>query len=144
MASTGTFDLERFVVAQEGVYTNALAELRAGHKRTHWIWFIFPQFAGLGKSERSRRFAIQKLAEARAYLGHPILGARLLECVEALLQIHDRSAREIVGHPDDLKLRSSATLFAHLSAEESVFHQLLDKFFQGVRDPETMVLMGRE
>ncbi|HEY2163621.1 MAG TPA: DUF1810 domain-containing protein, partial [Gemmatimonadaceae bacterium] len=110
MDSRDTFDLGRFVAAQEDVYDSALAEIRAGRKRTHWMWFVFPQIAGLGFSETSARFAIKTAAEARAYLAHPILGPRLLECCEALLELRSRSAAEIFGSPDDLKLRSCATL----------------------------------
>lgn len=138
------YPLTRFLTAQVPIYAQALAELRAGAKRTHWVWFIFPQFRGLGKSDTSRYFAIQSLDEARAYLAHPVLGPRLVECAEALLNVEGKSAREIMGPPDDLKLRSCATLFAHLSVEGSVFHRLLEKYFQGVRDPETMVLIGGE
>jgi len=134
--------LERFIAAQDGSYPYALAELHAGRKRTHWMWFIFPQFNGLGSSAMSRRYAVTDLAEARAYLAHPVLGPRLRECAEALLQIRGRSAREILGSPDDLKLRSSATLFAQVSAEGSVFHRVLAQYFGGEPDPRTLRLLG--
>jgi uncharacterized protein (DUF1810 family) len=131
-------DLTRFVEAQRGSYAPALAEIRAGRKRTHWMWYIFPQIAGLGFSAMSRRYAIQDRAEAEAYLSHPLLGARLRECVEALLAIEGCSAHDIFGAPDDLKLRSCATLFASVSPDGSFFHRLLDAYFQGEPDRETL------
>jgi len=132
--------LDRFLTAQNPVYDQVLTELSDGRKRTHWMWFIFPQIAGLGASETSRRFAIRNLDEARAYLAHPILGARLRQCAALLLQLRDRSAHEIFGSPDDLKLRSSATLFAQVSPPNSVFHQVLDQFFGGDEDARTIAL----
>jgi uncharacterized protein (DUF1810 family) len=134
--------LQRFLDAQEGVYDDARAEIRAGRKTSHWMWFIFPQFDGLGFSATSRHFAIHSAAEARAYLAHPVLGPRLAECAESTLSIEGRTAREIFGSPDDLKLRSSATLFASVSPEPSVFHQLLDRFFDGQPDRRTLELMA--
>ena len=128
-SSTDPFDLNRFVEAQAVNYSVALSELRAGRKRTHWIWYIFPQIAGLGHSAMSERYAIRSEDEARAYLAHPVLGARLIECAEAVLGIEGRSASEIMGSPDDLKLRSCATLFAHVSSAASVFHRILDKYY---------------
>ncbi len=125
MDSRDTFDLGRFVSAQDGVYDSALAEIRGGRKRTHWMWFVFPQIAGLGSSAVSARFAIRGAAEARAYLAHPILGPRLLECCEALLELSSTSATEIFGSPDDMKLRSCATLFASVSESGSVFERVL-------------------
>ena len=119
----------------------ALAEIRGGQKRSHWMWFIFPQIAGLGFSPTSQHYAIKSVAEARAYLDHPVLGARLLECAEAALSVDGRTAREIFGSPDDLKLRSSATLFASVSPEGSVFHRLLDRFFDGAADEKTLALL---
>lgn len=136
------FDLNRFVEAQEDIYDDALAELRAGRKRSHWMWFIFPQFEGLGFSATSHHFAIHSAAEARAYLAHPVLGPRLVECAEAVLAVAGRSAREIFGSPDDLKLRSSATLFASVSPDGSVFHRLLDKYFDGTPDQRTLELLA--
>jgi uncharacterized protein (DUF1810 family) len=132
-------DLQRFVDAQEreGTYEQALTELRAGRKTTHWIWFIFPQVAGLGQSEMSRRFAIDSLGEARAYLGHPILGPRLRECCQALLEVTGRSAREILGETDATKLRSSMTLFTNAAADDSLFQAVLGKYYEGERDKET-------
>ncbi len=135
-------DLSRFVRAQEGVYERALAEVRSGRKRSHWMWYIFPQLAGLGFSATSRRYAIKSLAEAEAYLNHPVLGPRLRECAEAALQVQGRSAFEVFGSPDDVKLRSCATLFALVSPPGSVFEQLLDKYFQGERDDQTLRLLG--
>ena len=135
-------DLDRFVQAQEDNYADALAEIARGRKSSHWMWYVFPQFVGLGVSPTSRRFAIKSAAEARAYLAHPALGPRLVACAEAALRVEGRSAFEIFGSPDDTKLRSSATLFAAVSPAGSVFHRLLDKFFQGRRDEKTLELLG--
>lgn len=135
------FHLERFVRAQEPVYDQALDELRRGHKQTHWMWFVFPQLEGLGASPTSRFYGISGADEARAYLKHPVLGPRLLECATALLQIDGRSARDILGPPDDLKLQSSATLFSHISPGDSPFDRLLEKYFQGMRDGRTLQLL---
>jgi uncharacterized protein (DUF1810 family) len=134
-------DLTRYLHAQEGVYEQALAEIRSGRKRSHWMWFIFPQYDGLGFSSTSKLYAIRSVAEARAYLNHPVLGTRLVECCEAVLQIEGRSAREIFGSPDDLKLRSCATLFARVSPVGSVFERVLEKYFQGAEDGETIRLI---
>ncbi|MBS0260655.1 MAG: DUF1810 domain-containing protein [Planctomycetes bacterium] len=136
------FQLERFVAAQNTNYDEALAELQQGRKRTHWMWYIFPQFDGLGHSSTARYYAIKSLAEARAYLAHPILGPRLLECASAVLQVSGRTASEIFGFPDDLKLHSSATLFAAVSPADSVFSRLLQKYFKGSRDEKTSQLIG--
>ncbi len=140
MHSRDTFGLDRFVSAQEDVYDSALAEIRAGRKRTHWMWFVFPQLRGLGSSPISRQFAIRSAAEARAYLAHPILGPRLLECCHALLELKSTSATEIFGSPDDLKLRSCATLFAYVSEPGSVFERVLERFYGGVPDEKTVTL----
>lgn len=133
-------DLERFVSAQgNGVYRRALAELRAGAKRSHWMWFVFPQLAGLGRSETARFYAIGNLAEARAYLAHPVLGPRLIECTEAMLSWAGRqSAEAILGPIDAMKLRSSLTLFEAASNDVPAFSRALDAFFDGVRDPATL------
>ena len=139
---TDPHDLARFVQAQEGVYAQALAEIRSGRKRSHWMWFVFPQFDGLGFSPTSRRYAIRSLAEAKAYLAHPILGPRLTACAEAVLGVHGRTAADIFGSPDDMKLRSSATLFAQVSPDGSVFQRVLDQYFDGVPDGETLRLMA--
>jgi uncharacterized protein (DUF1810 family) len=136
-------DLQRFVDAQSGVYDQALAELRAGRKESHWMWFVFPQIAGLGRSATSERFAIRGLAEAAAYLEHPVLGPRLIECAEAMLFVPRRSAHEILGSPDDLKLQSSATLFSRIAPDGSVLHRLLDRFFDAVADERTLELLAR-
>ena len=136
------FSLHRFVQAQAQVYQQALAEIRGGRKRSHWMWFIFPQFDGLGFSWTSRQYSVKSLAEAEAYLAHPVLGSRLRECAVAALGVADRSAAEIFGSPDDLKLRSSATLFAGVSPEGSVFHQILDRYFHGEPDDKTLRLAG--
>ena len=130
-------DLDRFVSAQAGVYADALAELKAGRKRTHWMWFIFPQIAGLGFSPAAQRYAIASLDEARAYLAHPVLGPRLRECAQTLLAVDGMSAREILGYPDDLKLRSSMTLFARAADDPDVFEAVLDRYYDGP-DPRTL------
>jgi len=137
-------DLERFVRAQRDDYAQALAEIRSGRKRSHWMWYVFPQFEGLGFSPTSQRYAIKSLDEAAAYLRHPVLGPRLSECAEAVLAVDGRSASEIFGSPDDVKLRSSATLFACVSPAGSVFERLLAKYFRGERDEATLRLVGRE
>jgi uncharacterized protein (DUF1810 family) len=136
------YNLSRFVQAQEHVYDQALAEIKSGWKQSHWMWYIFPQLEGLGFSPTSRRYSIKSLAEAEAYLSHPILGPRLVECCEALLHVEGRSAFDIFGSPDDMKLRSCVTLFALVSPTGSVFYQLLDKYFQGGRDVKTLRLLG--
>jgi uncharacterized protein (DUF1810 family) len=148
MADTGTprdaadpYDVNRFVEAQRDNYEPALAEIRAGRKQSHWMWYVFPQFAGLGFSPTSQRYAIKSVAEARAYLEHPVLGPRLVECAEAALGLVGRSAREVFDFPDDLKLRSSATLFASVAPPGSVFDRLLAKYFQGERDDQTLRLL---
>ena len=135
------FNLRRFVSAQEKIYGDVLAELRSGQKRTHWMWFIFPQIDGLGYSPTSKHYAIKSKEEARQYLNHPVLGGRLLECAEIVLDIKGRSASEIFGSPDDLKLKSSMTLFASVTNPESVFARVLDKYFYGQRDSKTLNLL---
>jgi uncharacterized protein (DUF1810 family) len=136
------YELNRFVDAQAADYPRALSELRAGEKRSHWMWYIFPQIAGLGHSPMSRRYSIKSAAEARAYLNHPVLGPRLRECFRAVTDIVGRSAREIFGSPDDLKLRSCATLFDSVSTGD-VFAQVIEKYFDGERDEETLRLLAR-
>ena len=136
------FDLARFVKAQAGIYEQALAEIRSGRKRSHWMWFIFPQIDGLGASSMSKRYAIRSIAEAKAYLDHPLLGPRLLESAEAALAVQTSSALELFGSPDDMKLRSCATLFARVSSEDSVFSQLINKYFDGKPDDRTLQLTG--
>ena len=139
--TTDPFNLRRFVEAHEAVYNNVLSELRGGRKRTHWMWFIFPQIAGLGHSSTSKYYAIQGRVEAQHYLDHPILGARLVECSEIVLNVNGRSASEIFGSPDDLKLRSSITLFAALPDSNPVFTHVLEKYFQGEPDTRTLKLL---
>jgi uncharacterized protein (DUF1810 family) len=138
-----TFDLERFVQAQAGVHDLALAELRAGRKTGHWMWFVFPQLTGLGSSPMSQRYAIGSLDEARAYLGDPVLGPRLRACTAAVLAQDDRTAEAIFGGVDAMKLRSSMTLFHRAAPEEPVFRHVLDQFFEGAPDPLTDSLLGR-
>ena len=136
------YDLTRFVEGQESVYARALGEIRAGRKRSHWMWYVFPQFAGLGFSATSRRYAIRSAAEAESYLRHPTLGPRLIECCEAVLGVESRTAHDIFGSPDDLKLRSCVTLFAEVAPKGSVFERVLEKYFEGARDEQTFRLMG--
>ncbi|ULO22615.1 DUF1810 domain-containing protein [Methylocystis sp. SB2] len=137
-ASDDPYGLARFVAAQKPVYAEATAELAAGRKRSHWMWFVFPQLEGLGTSEMARRYAIRSLAEAEAYLDHPLLGARLKECVGLINNIQARSAHEIFGSPDDLKFHSSMTLFAAAAPQEPLFGEALHKYFAGRRDPLTV------
>jgi uncharacterized protein (DUF1810 family) len=135
------FDLERFVTAQAPVYVAVLAELAAGHKRSHWMWFVFPQLRGLGMSSTAEFYGIASLAEAEAYLAHPLLGPRLVACTRAVLRHRDRSLREIFGSPDDLKFRSSMTLFAHAGGDP-LFRQALDAFCDGREDERTLALLS--
>jgi uncharacterized protein (DUF1810 family) len=135
-------DLHRFVAAQEEIHAAALDELRRGSKDGHWMWFVFPQIAGLGRSETARFFAIKSWAEAQAYLRHEILGPRLEECAAALLPVEGKSAGQIFGSPDDLKLHSSMTLFAAVAGEGSVFQAVLAKFYHGAADGRTLELLG--
>ena len=136
------YDLERFVTAQQGVYEGVLEELRGGRKTGHWIWFIFPQVAGLGFSSMSRHFAIGSLDEARAYLDHPVLGARLRECAEVVLATKGRTAVEIFGPTDAMKLRSCMTLFHRAAPDAAEFAQVLDRFYSGVTDEATDTRLG--
>lgn len=132
------YDLQRFVDAQQDHYEQALKELRSGHKRTHWMWFIFPQIQGLGRSATAQRYAISGSEEAIAYLQHPLLGPRLRACTEAMLEYGTRSARQILGSPDDLKFRSSMTLFAQVASDPALFEQALQVFFDGQPDPASL------
>ena len=136
------FDLQRFIDAQAPVIDRVQAELRRGRKESHWMWFIFPQIAGLGSSTMSQRYAIASLDEARAYLDHPVLGPRLRVCTELVLSHEGRSAHAIFGRPDDMKFRSCLTLFAKASGD-ALFSRGLDMFFDGKRDPATLSLTGR-
>ena len=142
MIACDPYGLARFVDAQERTYEQALSEIRSGRKRSHWMWYVFPQFDGLGLSATSKRYAIKSVAEAEAYLRHPILGPRLFESVQAVLRVEGRSAFEIFGSPDDMKLRSCATLFASISPAGSVFEQLLARYFGGEADARTLRLLG--
>jgi uncharacterized protein (DUF1810 family) len=128
------FNLDRFISAQENIYDHVVAELKTGKKRSHWMWFIFPQIDGLGKSSTAKFYALKSLEEARAYFNHPILGQRLLECTQLVLSIKNRTASQIFGFPDDLKLKSSMTLFSLISPSESEFNQVLVQFFDGEKD----------
>ncbi len=141
MPNNEPYSLDRFVEAQERVYPDVLAELRSGAKRSHWMWFIFPQVEGLGQSPTSRFYSIKSLEEARQYLAHPILGARLLECSRVLLSLEGRTAHEIFGAPDDMKLRSCMTLFGSVAGSDKTFAAVLDKYFDGKRDPRTLELL---
>ena len=141
MNNKDTYNLNRFISAQEGVFESVLAELSSGQKRTHWMWFIFPQIDGLGQSTTSRYYSIKSSDEARQYLKHPILGARLLKCAELLLTIEGKSAAEIFGFPDNQKLKSSMTLFACVTDSEPVFAQVLKKYFDGKQDEKTIYLL---
>jgi len=132
------YNLRRFVDAQEPVYDEVLAELRSGRKRSHWIWFVFPQLRGLGRSPIAQRFGISSLDEARAYVGHDVLGPRLRECARLAAQIEGRCADDVFGWPDNLKVRSSMTLFAHATDDNADFRAVLDKFYDGVQDPATI------
>jgi uncharacterized protein (DUF1810 family) len=136
--SADPHDLKRFVDAQEPVYQEVLKELRTGKKRSHWIWFIFPQIAGLGSSPTAQRYAIASIDEALAYLGHPILGARLRECTAIVNQIEGRTVSEIFGWPDDMKFRSCMTLFAQATTDNQVFRDALEKYFSGEADQQTL------
>ncbi len=137
------YDLRRFTKAQRNTYDRVLAELRNGKKQTHWMWYIFPQIDGLGHSATSRRYAIKSIEEARQYLNHPVLGKRLLECVKVILAIEGRSISEIFGDPDDMKLKSSMTLFTCIPNSPSVLFRVLDKYFNGNRDVKTLQLFEK-
>jgi len=137
-----SYNLSRFISAQEGVFENVLTELRNGQKRTHWMWFIFPQINGLGQSATSKHYSIKNAEEARKYVNHPVLGERLLKCAELILAIDGKSALEIFGSPDDKKLKSSMTLFACVTDISSVFIHVLEKYFSGKRDRKTIYLLG--
>jgi uncharacterized protein (DUF1810 family) len=136
------YNLNRFINAQAGVYDRALAELRNGAKRSHWMWFIFPQIDGLGFSPTTRLYSIKSLEEARQFLAHPVLVSRLKECAEAVLGVNGRSALDIFGNPDVLKLQSSMTLFSLVAGPHSVFDRVLEKFYEGKRDTRTLQILG--
>jgi uncharacterized protein (DUF1810 family) len=135
------YELDRFIDAQNSVYEDALSELMAGRKKSHWMWFIFPQIAGLGTSPMTKKYAIRSAEEALAYLDDPILGSRLMRCVEAVLSNGKRSAHEMFGSPDDLKLQSSMTMFAAVSDHGSLFHHVIEQFYDGIFDQRTIQLL---
>jgi len=144
MSTADTFRLQRFVDAQQGIYQQARAELAAGEKHSHWMWFIFPQIAGLGFSTMAQRHAIGSLEEAKAYLAHPVLGPRLRECTALVNAISGKSLTAILGSPDDMKFHSSVTLFARAGGDaESVFTQALQKYFSGEWDPRTLANLAK-
>ena len=135
------FDLSRFLSAQDQVYADVLAELKSGQKRTHWMWFVFPQIDGLGFSATTQYYAIKSLEEARQYLAHPVLGKRLRECAEAVLAVQGRNISEIFSYPDDLKLKSCLTLFAAITDQQDVFAKVLDQYYHGERDARTVQIL---
>ncbi len=137
------YDLNRFLTAQKSTYETALSEIRNGRKQSHWMWFIFPQIVGLGRTETSQTYAIKSREEAIAYLDHPTLGERLREASEALLSLKNKSATEVFGTPDDLKLRSRMTLFKSVSTDNEVFLQVLDRFYGGEEDPQTVRILSK-
>ncbi|AHG40682.1 calpastatin [Pseudomonas syringae CC1557] len=137
------YNLQRFVNAQQPVFQQVLMELEAGHKRSHWMWFVFPQIQGLGHSEMAQRYAMSNLDEARAYLQHPLLGPRLEQCAALIAPQVERTAQQIFGSPDDMKLHSSMTLFALAAPDRPVFQAVLDGFFEGERDAMTVRLLSR-
>ncbi|MDO9267508.1 MAG: DUF1810 domain-containing protein [Methylobacter sp.] len=141
--ASDNIDLSRFTSAQKSIYDSVLTELKSGRKRTHWMWYIFPQIDGLGHSSTSKHYAIKNLEEARQYLNHPVLGKRLLECAEAVFTVEGRSISEIFGYPDNLKFKSSMTLFACVADPYSVFSRILDKYFNGERDALTLQLLEK-
>lgn len=141
MPGTLNYDLDRFIDAQNCVYQQALSELSSGRKRSHWMWFIFPQISGLGTSPMAEKYAIRSADEAIAYLADPILGSRLVRCVEAMLSVQGRSAQEILGSPDDLKFKSSMTLFSAVSNHGSPFHAAIDRFYDGQFDARTIQIL---
>jgi uncharacterized protein (DUF1810 family) len=137
------YDLKRFLTAQEGVYERALAELKSGLKRTHWMWYIFPQIDGLGYSPTAKRYSIKSVEGARQYLDHPVLGKRLLECTEAVIALREGSVSDIFGYPDDMKFKSSMTLFERIAGPASIFAAALDRYCHGERDAATLGLLSK-
>lgn len=138
------FDLERFVTAQDPVYSTVVSELKAGRKQSHWMWFVFPQVAGLGHSVMAQRYAIRSGDEAAAYLAHPVLGKRLRQCAGLVVAQHDRDIHEIFASPDDRKFHSSMTLFSEVAPDEAIFQTCLDQFFDGRADPATVDFLSKE
>jgi uncharacterized protein (DUF1810 family) len=141
MSTDIDYDLARFLEAQNDIYDRALEELSAGRKKSHWMWFIFPQIAGLGTSAMAEKYAIRSADEASSYLADPILGSRLIRCADAVLSVKGRSAKDIFGSPDDLKLRSSMTLFSAVSDYGSIFHKVIDQYYEGKFDTRTVQLL---
>jgi len=139
--SDDEYDLNRFFNAQENMYLDVLSELNDGKKRSHWMWFIFPQIAGLGRSDTAKYYAIKNQEEARAYLNHPVLGMRLQECAEIVLNLEGKSIPDIFGYPDDRKFKSSMTLFSCVADQGSIFERVLNKYFHGERDTGTLELL---
>ena len=139
--SDDEYDLNRFFNAQENMYLDVLSELNDGKKRSHWMWFIFPQIAGLGRSDTAKYYAIKNQEEARAYLNHPVLGMRLQECAEIVLNLEGKSIPGIFGYPDDRKFKSSMTLFSCVADQGSIFERVLNKYFHGERDTRTLELL---
>jgi uncharacterized protein (DUF1810 family) len=137
-SASDSYNLERFVIAQGSIYKRVLSELQAGTKMGHWMWFIFPQIRGLGRSQTSIEYAISSRDEAQAFLQHPVLGPRLKECTQLVLNVNGRSATDIFGTPDDIKFRSSMTLFAQVSRDDDIFHRALQKYFEGGPDRLTL------
>ena len=137
------YNLERFIKAQAGIYETAVYELKNGHKTSHWMWFIFPQFKGLGFSSMSVQYSISSLREAEEYLNHPILGSRIKECSRIVLNINDHSAKQIFGSIDELKFRSSMTLFNYVQNSEKIFELVLEKYFKGLQDNRTLELLSK-
>ena len=137
------FELNRFIKAQDKIYDRVLAELKSGRKRTHWMWFVFPQIDGLGYSSTTKHYSIKSIEEAQQYLDHPVLGKRLRECAESILVLEGLSASMIFGFPDEMKLKSSMTLFASVAEAGSAFIRVLEKYFQGNRDERTLALLDR-
>jgi uncharacterized protein (DUF1810 family) len=143
MSGDNPLQLDRFIKTQEKMYDSVLEELRDGQKQSHWMWYIFPQIDGLAHSTTSKYYAIKSIEEAQRYLRHPVLGMRLVECAETVLAIEGRSISQIFGYPDDMKLKSSMTLFAYAAAPHSVFIRILDKYFNGERDDKTLQLLDK-
>ena len=145
MSGKDPFDLNRFTIAQERIYDAVIEELKDGQKRSHWMWFIFPQIDGLGYSSTAKHYAIKTIEEARAYLSHPVLGSRLKKCAEIILTLKGKSASTIFGYPDDMKLRSSMTLFASIDEDppNSVFTRVLDRYYEGEQDTATLRILEK-
>ncbi len=142
--ATDPYELARFLDAQQRVYATALSELKAEHKRSHWMWIVFPQIDGLGRSSMARRYAISSVEEAQAYLGHPVLGARLMECTETVLAVRGRSVADIFGYPDDMKFHSSMTLFDRAAPGHSPFSRALEHCFNGKRDAASIEILKQQ